>query len=350
VCGITLAAPTQAYAAAELDYRKKVVSLAGIMTVNSLDETVTRAEFAAFLVGSTTLRGNASQFYSRDVFADVPAASPFSGYVRLATENGWMSAYLGGLFKPDQPITLQEAIRAVLTMLEYSNADFPNNQVDGRLAKYYYLELDHGISKNLTDTLTRQDCVNLFYNLLKTKTKSGKVFGEAIGITLTSDGEVNPIELADFTLKGPEVVTKRRELSEFIPFTASEGNFFINGRATTYDIIRQTTYNEGFVVIYYNTASKTVWAYSQNGDQTDRAVIRGEIQNIYYQSATVMTPSGVTIDGYDYTFALKSSEMQFAFSVFGDIKVGDVVTLICEVTTNSDGDVSGYTVVDYIYE
>lgn len=59
-----------------------------------------------------------------------------------------------------------------------------------------------------------------------------------------------------------------------------------------------------------------------------------------------MTPTSITLDdGQEYN--LSSSEMQFAFSVYGSIRVGDRVTLICEKSENSNGDAT-YTVVDYV--
>ena len=50
---------------------------------------------------------------------------------------------------------------------------------------------------------------------------------------------------------------------------------------------------------------------------------------------------------YCREYNLSSSEMQFAFSVNGSIRVGDRVTLICEKSENSNGDAT-YTVVDYV--
>ena len=66
----------------------------------------------------------------------------------------------------------------------------------------------------------------------------------------------------------------------------------------------------------------------------------------HYSSSDVMTPTSITLDdGQEYK--LSSSEMQFAFSVYGSIRVGDRVTLICEKSENSNGDAT-YTVVDYV--
>ena len=51
------------------------------------------------------------------------------------------------------------------------------------------------------------------------------------------------------------------------------------------------------------------------------------------------------IDAEEYK--LNSSDMQFAFSIYGSLRVGDTVTLICEKSTNSNDDAT-YVIVDYI--
>ena len=47
-------------------------------------------------------------------------------------------------------------------------------------------------------------------------------------------------------------------------------------------------------------------------------------------------------------YQLKDTDMQFAFSVYGDMRVGDEVTLVYEVAgTDSDGEPI-YNVIDYL--
>lgn len=339
--------PFYAEASERLEYKKKVIGLAGIMTTYSTDQPVTRAEFANMLVNATTYKDSISQTSNTSVFADVAYHHSYASQIRLAVDQGWMNGYLGGVFKPDQQITLQEAIKGILGLLEYTNEDFQGNQSGGRLNQYFALELSEGIDRKPGENLTKEDCIHLFYNLLKTETKSGKSYATVIGATLTDDGEVNPMELADYTLKGPKVVKRSTQLSDHIPFDLDEASLFLNGTSSTKERIKEVISNEGYVVVYYNTGSKTVWAYSESGDQTGRAVIRGEITHIYYQSANVMTPSAVALDEDDVEYLIKDSQVQFAFSIYGTLSVGSEVTLICEVSENSSGEFT-YTVIDYV--
>jgi hypothetical protein len=81
--------------------------------------------------------------------------------------------------------------------------------------------------------------------------------------------------------------------------------------------------------------------------QSGRCAVRGTVENIYYNSADVMTPTAITLDGESDEYKLGNTEMQFAFSIYGSLRVGDKVTLICEKTVNSN-DEATYTVIDYV--
>src|SRR5699024_287653 len=106
--------------------------------------------------------------------------------------------------------------------------------------------------------------------------------------------------------------------------------------------------NSGYLVIYYNPGANTVWAYSESADgYSDRNVINGHITHIYYNSSDVMTPTEVELDSSGERYRLDSSEMQFAFSMYGTLEVGDRITLIYSTSTSADG-METYTVMYYV--
>lgn len=338
--------PTTAEAASNLELRKKVIGLTGITSLTGMDSSVTRGEFASMLVSATKEKDSLTQTSSVSVFSDVPKTNAYASAIRTAVENGWMSGYLGGVFKPDQGITLQEAIRGVLALLGYTNEDFSGDQNGKRLAKYYSLELSDGISREPNEILNKEDCVNLFYNLLCAETTDGTAYCKTLGYELTSDGEVNPLTIADNELKGPKVVRKNHDLADYLPFSTSHATYYLDGNLSSLEAVKQVMGDDGFVVIYYSTAAKTVWAYSMNGEGTNHRVIKGEVTGIYYASSDVLTPTAIQMDdGMEYQ--LSDSEMQFAFSIYGSVKVGDDVILICEVSSDQNGDET-VTVIDYV--
>ena len=352
IMAFSAAAPMTAEASSSYSMRKKVITAAGIMTAESDDSRlVTRAQFAEMLVKASTYRSSVSSENNVSIFSDVDRNSEYASYIRVAVEQGWMTGYLGGKFKPDENITMQEAVKAVLALLGYTNEDFGSNQAANRLAKASYLELDEEIGKTGAEVLSRFDCVNLFYNLMKTNTKenegkaetSSTVYAAVLDFTLTSDGEINPLEALESKLKGP-IAVKDRSLKSILPFSLSKASFYLDVESASADELE-----DGAVVIYYNTTSRAVYGYSESGNG-GRGATKGTLDAIYYKSSDVMIPTSIVVDGVEYELA--TSDMQFAFSVYGDLKVGDEIIVIWENKTASavedDNDNPEYKLIDYI--
>ena len=347
---------------ANFNLRQQVVKLTGIMEISSFRESVTRADFAKMLVKASSYRENLPTS-NVSVYADVPATDPNAVYIRIAAREGWMSGYLGGKFKPEDPVLYKDAVKAILTMLGYTDDDFTGDLVSSRISKFNYLELNEDVSRQAADEVNQTDCMNIFYNLLKTKKKdSNEIYGTILDCELNSDGEINPITILDDERKGPILVHKNFSVSQS---DTEDANVFLNGVASTLSAVKSAQQQAGFAVLYYNVKSKTIWAYTTMGwDNDDNSgnnsyiLLKGEIKNIYYKSTDVMTPTSVRIevdqansddsfdtsedvdsDGY-LTISLDSSELQYMFSIYGDLEVGDDVVLVC----NRNG--SSYTAVD----
>ena len=362
--------PLTVYAAnassSNFDMRMQVVSLTGIMDVTSFREEVTRGDFARMLVNASSYRENLPTV-AVSVFADVPATNPNAIYIRIAASQGWMTGYLGGLFKPDESVSYKDAVKAMLTMLGYTDEDFFGDLSTSRLSKFNDLELNENVNRSLEDKLNQTDCMNLFYNLLKANPKdSSQIYGAVLDCELNSDGEINPIGILEDERKGPILVRSGFSVAESVPFDTEDANVFLNGAASDLESVKTAQKDAGFAVVYYNVKSKTIWAYTTKGwDEDDYSgtnayvLIKGEIRNIYYQSTDVMTPTSVRIEvdtensddiyesvdtdenGY-YSITLDSSELQYMFSIYGSLEVGDEVVLVCNYNNGS------FTAVDAI--
>ena len=200
------------------------------------------------------------------------------------------------------------------------------------------------------DTLTWIDCVHLFYNLMRTNKKefegqeetTSTVYASVLDFSLTSDGEINPLEALESKLKGPYAV-KDRSLGTILPFSASSASYYLDGEGTTRDEVE-----DGAIVIYYNTTTKAVYGYSEDGNG-GRGAYEGELEAVYYRSSDVMIPTSIVVSGRE--FALESSDMQFAFSVYGNMEIGDDIIIVWESSGSSSGedaDDTDGTVIDYI--
>lgn len=64
--------------------------------------------------------------------------------------------------------------------------------------------------------LTRQDCVDLFYNALTAQNSAGTIYGTTLGYTVTN-GQVDYSALVTADTKGPYVAGERCSLPLFYP-------------------------------------------------------------------------------------------------------------------------------------
>lgn len=336
---------------ANFDLRKRVIGLTGITFVSgNIDRLVTRGEFAKMLVQASSYRSVLTATSNVSVFNDVAKDNEYSAAIRIAVEQGYMTGYLGGKFKPDDKVTLNDAVKGILTLLGYKAEDFAGDSANKRMAKYLYLELNENIPLTTGDSnLTVRDCINLFYNLLRSKMANSETayVASVFNGELNKDKEVNPLKLADNSLKGPKVVKSVNSLAQAVPFDYKEANLFVDGRSVGYDRFKSLMQSsEVGLVIYYSTAAKTIWAYDENTDATNgKKAVHGTVESIYYESTSSLTPTSVTVNGQ--TYSITNSDMQFAFSIYGSIGVNDDVTLVVDINSSESGDAT-YTVVDYI--
>ena len=345
VCAVSTVMTSTVYAATTTyDMRKKAVSLIGIMKEVNRHQTVTRQEFARMLVNASEYANVTGTTSNVSVYADVSKDSEYASAIRTAVTNEWMTGYLGGFFKPEQGVTMREAARALLMMLGYTNSDFTGNINENRMKKFSELALDLNIYCEQDEVLTREDCIHLFYNLMKAKTKSGSQYGSKVfSLKYGSDGEINMSSILDNSMKGPKIIDESLDsLNSLVPFSTKNANFFLDGQACDEMDICSSA-----MLIYYHESTKTVFGYSQYGE--NKGVSHGEIQAIYYDTNDPFAPVTVELDSYDQDneeggdiFNINASEIQFLFSMYGEFEVGDEIYLVWEKNGNN------YTAIDVV--
>ncbi|HHV11043.1 MAG TPA: S-layer homology domain-containing protein [Clostridiales bacterium] len=321
--GLAPAAEAKASAAGRAS---EVIKAIGVMetdqgSTSSGTDIVTRSMFAQMLINLSTLKDNASSESNVTLFKDVKKTYWASGYIQTAVAQGWMSGYLDGTFKPTQGIKLQEAVYGVLKLLGYADSDFSGSKISAIMKLYGAKGLDTNISKGTADVLTVEDCVNLFYNTLNATNKTGTVYASVLGYTLEANGGISYLSLINKGIKGPVIATGA--WSSQIPFTVSTANIYKDGVACSYSNI------DSYDVIYYSPSFRTIWVYD------DR--VTGSISSI---NPNYTSPTSVTLGGTEYTFA--DTEVALRFSAMGDVKKGDVVTLLL----GQDGTVVGVLSID----
>lgn len=283
--------------------KQEAVQALGILTAgDSLTSQVTRAQFAQMLVAASPYK-DAAEGYGASLFKDLKGDHQASGYVRIAIEQGWMSGYIDGTFRPDQAITLEEGCSALLKVLGCDPSTLKGAFPAAQLAKANSIGLLDDVSAQRGSKLTWQDCVDLFYNLLTAKTSAGAVYGTTLGYTVTN-GQVDYSALVTADTKGP-YVAESTALS--LPFTP--GTVYYNGVASSLSAVQQ------YDVYYYNANMSTVWVYH------DR--VTGTLTGV---SPSKTAPTAATVAGVSYQ--LGTTEAAYQLSSQGSFQEGDMVTLL----------------------
>ena len=329
------------------EMRTQVLYLADIITNdNFMNEYVTREEFARMIVKASQYKDAISNYDSFTAFSDVLATSEYAPYIKVATREGYMTSYLGGLFKPSDFVTYKDLTRGCLSLLGYANTDFTGSQIQGRYELFCSLKMNENIDKTINDFVTKKDCVNGIYNTLKTKKKnSGSAYGTTVfkDLSVNGDGEINATGLNKVKLEGPFILKRGEALNLAIPFDITSANIFINGTSQTLEQTMRELNNSGYLVYYFNNTTKTIYIYKE-GNTLDSSIMvkKGYVNHIYYSASDTITPTRVEIDLAYYN--LSGSEVKFAFSYSGTIHVGDQIIFIYKksdtTSSNEEDDVA----------
>ena len=305
---LSLAAP--AALAADGDTMLETIRVLGILSGDengnlNLSAPVTRAEFTKMMTAASVYKDSVGAG-TASLFTDVKSGHWAGGYIKLAVEQGWFTGYVDGSFRPDNTITLEEACTALLRLLGYDASTLAGSFPDAQLSKAKAVGLLDDLSAVQGQTLTRQDCVTLFYNLLTAQNSTGTVYGATLGYTVTN-GEVDYSTLVTADTKGPYVASADKSLS--LPFSSTGATIYRNGALSSLSAVQE------YDVYYYNENLRTVWVYSDKVSGTLTAL-----------SPSSAAPTSITVAGTEYE--LGTSTAIYKCSSQGEFSTGDVVTLL----------------------
>ena len=269
----------------------------------SLDSALTRGQLAKLLVAFSAYRESvASQGTTGKLFSDVTADNRWAPYIRIAVQQGWLSGYTDGSFRPDNGVTLEEASTAVLKLLGYDVTTLSGTFPAAQLNKASTLGLRANLNRKQGEALTLADGTVMLYNALTAATSEGSVYGTSLGFTVT-DGQLDTSSILLNSLEGPFVAGSGESLP-FVPATVYRN-----------DGLTDSAQLNQYDVYYYNESAKTVWIYSRRAAGRITAV-----------SPSASAPASVTVAGVSYTLASSSAAAQLSSLNGGG--VGQVVTLL----------------------
>lgn len=302
----------------------------GALTVQEAAEctsALTRGQLAKFLtVFSAYREGVETQGSVGTLFRDVNSTLAEAPYIRIAVQQGWMSGYTDGSFRPANTVTLEEACTAALKLLGYDVTALSGGFPAAQLNKASLLGLRDGVSCKQGEAMTVEDAVQLFYNLLTADTADGKAYASTLGFTVTGGQvDLSSVQLSD--VKGPFVAQGGEQLA-FAPAAVYRNN-------KVSDSAELSAYD----VYYYHENSQTIWIYNRRAAGRITAV-----------APSASTPTSVTVAGREYTLANSAAAAQI--SALNGGGVGQVVTLllgmndeVVSVLTGEQADAVFYGVV-----
>ena len=229
------------------------------ITLNGMDSTqtaalnavVTRGAFARMLVSYSTFRESVgSQGAVGTLYKDLPGTSAYAPYVRIAVQQGWLSGYTDGTFRPDNAVTLEEAVTAVLKLLGYKMTELSGSFPQAQLNKASELGLRNQLDRQQGEALNYEECAILMYNTLTANSASGSAYGTSLGFTV-SNGQVDTSSVMMSSLKGPFIADGTTQL----PFTPA--SIYRNDKVSGSAELNQ------YDVYYYSESLQTVWIYTR---------------------------------------------------------------------------------------
>ena len=281
------------------------VTLGGLTSdqTANLAAPLTRGALTKLMVAFSAYRESAkTQGSTGTLFSDVGSGSAYAPYVRIAVQQGWISGYTDGSFRPDNAVTLEEACTAVLKLLGYDVTTLSGTFPAAQLNKANELGLRDNLTKTQGEGVTLEDGTVLLYNALTATTAEGNVYASSLGFTV-NNGVVDVSSILLSNVKGPFVAG----LGTQLPFAPTA--VYRNDTVTT-----DATLN-AYDVYYYNETAQTVWIYTRKAAGRITAV-----------APSANAPTSVTVAGTEYTIA--SSSVAAQLSALNGGGVGQVVTLL----------------------
>ena len=130
---------------------------------------LSRAEFLKIVMDAFGKEFNLdNNALSKHIYDDVPSEHYAYNYVSAAYDMGWISVPENKCFRPDDSITITEALKILFSVVEYNKmADAVGGYPAGYISTAHKIGILSEISGDLDEPLKRETAVKLFFAFLK---------------------------------------------------------------------------------------------------------------------------------------------------------------------------------------
>ncbi|MCL2496607.1 MAG: S-layer homology domain-containing protein, partial [Clostridiales bacterium] len=234
-------------------------------------------------------------------FADVSFRHPSAGYIRAASQAGYLSAYADGNFRPGEAVDGATAVRAVLALLGYGRGQYGMDHWQFAVSLGLLDDLNISGASNISQIQANR----LFYNALTVANVSGKSQLELLGFTL-SNGAIDLQSIISATASGPITILNANW------YTAS------GLKTDTLTVYRNNALSklsalQTYDVVYYNANMNMVWAFSD------------KVSGIFKAAGpSRLSPATINISGMEYNLSTSASAKLGA----ADFEYGETLILL----------------------
>lgn len=155
-----------------------------------LEDTVSRAEFVKMIIMASKFKDNLFSSESNPYFSDVNSNHWAYTYIETAAKNNIISEYEDKTFKPDNAVSLEEALAVVLKLINDSHKTSETSWKGQQIEAAKELGLTKGVYSSTEQPLSRENVIKLLKNLLFIKNKNGKSYIENIGYTTVENTKI----------------------------------------------------------------------------------------------------------------------------------------------------------------
>ncbi len=295
------------------DFAVKLVKELNIMVGDSygnmnLENPLSRAEFAKIVINSSAYKDTVALGAKISVFRDCTYTHWAAPYVKTAVTNKIITGYPDGSFRPDNTVSLEEAVTVMLRLIGYGDEDFGNTWPYGQINLARNIGLTDNISKGVGEYLTRYDTMVLVYNTLNAKKKgTDREYYNDIGAVLHDNVIIMATNKEDTSVSPGSVLTSAGTFGvsyDYIaPYIGLKGSLAVKSNG---DVLCFSP-NGGNVTEYvvYSVLSDSMIVY-QNGSLTE---LKLGSNTPVYSGAEKMTFSSAksSVETGDVIYAVKDS-------------------------------------------
>lgn len=265
------------------------------------DEAVTRAQFAQAIVISAGLWSTAEKMKGITRFSDVPYDGPYNGYINVCVKEGYMTGVASSRFGPDSPVTLAQAVTAMIRVLGYKDADLLGMWPKNYMEKAKALGLTEGLPDRMSLTadsvVSRSFMAQMFSNLLDTQIKSADAkndtltLAEASGLTAGSiytvyskpeaflRSKFSGTKIGGIDLGGGVSIVKNSVDNSIEPAAVTNGEAINIDDIEEYDIVYQISDRTGrnrYILVIENRITGVVTGILPDKFQPEKIEINGK--------------------------------------------------------------------------